>query len=203
MKVIYNGGLNASILDGWWARATIRRLAGASAAARNTRNRLGASGLHREPGPVRYAGAGPRPAVLPARPGWRPARLGRQDEELNAHAQSGLQHTPHAARIHGELLHSGPRSLPGANPAGQDQQPGLPGLVAARQQRMAARGNPRRPYLVRSAQRRGRSDRPGQGCPGQPYPGGSQSPALLRPPGHQGVDRGRRGDRHGVQGPPR
>ena len=61
--------------------------------------------ISREPGAVRPSRKADRSAVLSARRGQHSARMDRAHEELHAQARAGLQHQPHGARLHREVLH--------------------------------------------------------------------------------------------------
>ena len=106
-KVLLNGGLNFSVLDGWWAEA-YDGLNGFAIGDGVTHvnveeqdRRDGALALRhaREPG---------RAALLRSRRGRRAARLGRAHEAHHPHPGLALQHRPHGHRLHARVLPAPP-----------------------------------------------------------------------------------------------
>ena len=103
MKNVMNGGLQLSVLDGWWAEGYDKR------------QRLGALGRRRSR--PRRAGRPPRPRALPAARGRgrarvlqdgrrrHPARLGRPHPPLAAHARPDVRRRPDARGLREEGLH--------------------------------------------------------------------------------------------------
>ena len=96
MKVLVNGGLNLSELDGWWAEA-YRADAGWALDGDD-----GASiglGCRRGRAAVRSAGAGDHPGVLRAGRAGHSARVGRADPRQHGQPRAELQQQSDAARV--------------------------------------------------------------------------------------------------------
>jgi hypothetical protein len=98
MKVCGNGGINLSVLDGWWVEGYALdngwAIGGGEEDAEHDR-----VGRHREPGDLRPAGAGDRAAVLHARQRRVAARLAEDDEAGDEHGLPGVQHQPRIAEL--------------------------------------------------------------------------------------------------------
>ena len=106
-KVVLNGGLNLSVLDGWWAEA----YDGMNGFAIGTGRTHSNMNVHDErdgedllPDPARRSDS----AVLPARSRRPAARLDQAHEANHPHARLALQRRPHGDGLHAEMLH--PRS---------------------------------------------------------------------------------------------
>jgi len=109
MKVIYNGGLNCSILDGWWDEGYSPEVGWAIGngeeypeEAWEQQNMIESNAIYNvlEKDIVPLAGKGHCAAVLPARAGWPAAGMDRQGQEFDADALAVLQYAADGAGIH-------------------------------------------------------------------------------------------------------
>ena len=118
MKVLVNGGLNLSELDGWWAEAYAPEVGWA----------LGDGREHFEPGwdaveteqlfaLLEQRG---RAAILRARRRGHPARVGGPDPGEPGRTDPALQQQPHAGRIPRAAVPAGSREL--STPHGHEPQ---------------------------------------------------------------------------------
>ena len=96
MKVLVNGGLNLSELDGWWAEA-YRADAGWALDGDDGAD-IGL-GCRRGRAAVRSAGAGDHPGVLRAGRAGHSARVGRADPRQHGQPRAELQQQPDDARV--------------------------------------------------------------------------------------------------------
>ena len=113
MKVLVNGGLNLSELDGWWAEAYTPEV-GLGAGRRPGARRRSRLGRRRGRGALRAAGTRGDPRVLRPRRTGHPHGLGRADAREHGAADAALFRQPHRARIHRAALPAGCRRLPWA-----------------------------------------------------------------------------------------
>ena len=102
-KVLLNGGLNFSVLDGWWAEA-YDGLNGFAIGDGITHVGIDEQDRRDAAVALRDAREPDHPALLRARRPKRSARLGRADEANHPHARLALQHRPHGHRLHQQLL---------------------------------------------------------------------------------------------------
>ena len=181
MKVLANGGLNLSILDGWWAEG-YRPEAGWA---------IGAGEEYQDTGHQDYVESNALYNMLESEvvplfyqrdEDGAAARLARQDEKLHAPAVPRVQLQPHAARVLRALLsadrplrrpHDGqqPAARPGTGPVENQLAAELvPGLLP--EPGSAGRGH---------AQRGPGRGSEGRRAPGSDRPEGRQRRALLRP----------------------
>ena len=112
-KVLLNGGLNFSVLDGWWAEA-YDGLNGFAIGDGITHVNVEEQDRRDAELALRHAREHDRPALLRARRPRRAARLGRADEAHDPHAGLALQHRPHGDRLREQLLPAG---------GGREEQP--------------------------------------------------------------------------------
>jgi hypothetical protein len=110
MKVLVNGGLNLSELDGWWAEAYTPEVGWALGDGQEHRRRPGL-GRRRSRGPLRPAGTGGDPRVLCPRRARHTHGLGGADAESMARPDAALLRQPHGARVHRATLPTGRRGL--------------------------------------------------------------------------------------------
>ena len=105
MKNVMNGGLQLSVLDGWWAEGVRRpqRLV----AERRRRPRPRRAGRAPRPRALPPARGGGRARVLPRQRRRHPARLGRADPPLAAHARAGVRRRADARGLREEGLRPG------------------------------------------------------------------------------------------------
>ena len=106
-KVVLNGGLNCSVLDGWWAEA----YDGLNGFA------IGGGETHSSPSSPRRArrarrscrvlARGGDPALLRPRPRRPAARMDRADEARHSHAGLALQRRPDGDGLRDQRLHPG------------------------------------------------------------------------------------------------
>jgi starch phosphorylase len=89
MKVLVNGGLNVSELDGWWAEAYAPDYGWALATARASRDRLGCRGGRTA---LPAAGGGDRPAFYDRDAAGIPACLGCPHARATCAPHAALQH---------------------------------------------------------------------------------------------------------------
>ncbi len=113
MKVLVNGGLNLSELDGWWAEA-YRPGRGLGTGGRPGPRRRSRVGRGRSRGALRPARTGGGAGVLHPRRDGHPGRLGRADAGEHGAADATLLRRPRGARVHRAALPSGCRRLPRA-----------------------------------------------------------------------------------------
>ena len=102
-KVLLNGGLNFSVLDGWWAEA-YDGLNGFAIGDGVTHVSIDEQDRRDAAVAVRDAGEPDRAALLRARRAGRAARLGRAHEAHDPHARLALQHRPHGHRLRARML---------------------------------------------------------------------------------------------------
>ena len=105
-KVVLNGGLNLSVLDGWWAEA-YDGLNGFAIGTGRTHSNMDVHDVARRRGPVPRAARRGDSALLRARPRWFAARLDQAHEAHHPHAGLALQRRPHGDGLHAEVLCSG------------------------------------------------------------------------------------------------
>ena len=107
-KVVLNGGLNLSVLDGWWAEA-YDGLNGFAIGTGRTHSNMDVHDTPRRrrslPRPARRSDS----ALLPARPRRPAARLDQAHEAHHPHPGLALQRRPHGDGLHPEMLRSGCR----------------------------------------------------------------------------------------------
>ena len=107
-KVVLNGGLNLSVLDGWWAEAYDGLNGFAIGAGRHApstdvhdrRDARGAAARAHDEGD---------PALLRPRPRRPAARVDRADEAGDPDARLAVQRRPHGDGLRAEVLHPGRR----------------------------------------------------------------------------------------------
>ena len=105
-KVVLNGGLNLSVLDGWWAEA-YDGLNGFAIGTGRTHSEYGRSRHARRRGSVSRAARRSDSALLPARSRRAAARLDQAHEADDPHAGLALQCGPDGDGLHAEVLCSG------------------------------------------------------------------------------------------------
>ena len=112
MKVLVNGGLNLSELDGWWAEAYTPEVGWALGDGREhgDRSRVGCGGGR---GPVRRARARGGARVLRARRAGHSRRLDRQDAREHGTPDAAVLREPGRARVHGDVLPAARVGVPG------------------------------------------------------------------------------------------
>ena len=189
MKVLVNGGLNLSELDGWWAEAYTPEVGWALGDGREhgDRSRVGCGGGR---GPVRRARARGGARVLRARRAGHSRRLDRQDAREHGAPDAAVLREPGRARVHGDVLPAARFGLsdPSRRP-GPTREPA--GRVATGPRRAVAGGALRCP--PRGDTRR-RAPRGGRGALRRPRPGGGARGAVCE----RGRRRAARAPRHGA-----
>ncbi len=104
-KVVLNGGLNLSVLDGWWAEA-YDGLNGFAIGNGRTHSNMDVHDSARRRGPLPRAARRIDSALLSARPRWAAAGLDQAHEADDSHIGMALQRGPHGDGLHAEVLHS-------------------------------------------------------------------------------------------------
>ena len=107
-KVVLNGALNLSVLDGWWAEA-LRRPQRLRHRPRRDPHVARRPRRTRRAGPRDGAARRGRASLLRPRPGRPAAGMDRADETRHPHARRPLQRRPHGDGLRAQLLHSGSR----------------------------------------------------------------------------------------------
>ena len=107
-KVVLNGGLNLSVLDGWWAEA-YDGLNGFAIGTGRTHSNMDVHDTRDGEDLVPHAARRSDSAVLPARPRRPAARLDQAHEAHHPHAGLALQRRPHGDGLHAEMLRPGRR----------------------------------------------------------------------------------------------
>ena len=107
-KVVLNGGLNLSVLDGWWAEA-YDGLNGFAIGTGRTHSNMDVHDTRDGEDLVPRAARRSDPALLPARPRRTAARLDQAHEAHHSHAGLALQRGSHGDGLHAEVLRSGGR----------------------------------------------------------------------------------------------
>ena len=107
-KVVLNGGLNLSVLDGWWAEA-YDGLNGFAIGNGRTHADMATHDQPRRRGSISRVVGGSDSAVLPARPRRVATRLDQTHEADHQHAGMALQRRPDGDGLHDEVLHTGCR----------------------------------------------------------------------------------------------
>ena len=118
MKNVINGGLQLSVLDGWWAEGYDGDNGWALSRRRRPRPRR--AGRAPRPRALPAARGGGRARVLPLVRRRHPARLGRPHPPLAAHARAGVRRRAHARGLREEGLQDralGPDLGRGASPS--------------------------------------------------------------------------------------
>ncbi len=110
MKVLANGGMNLSELDGWWAEAYSPEVGWAIGDGKEHGDDPNVDAAEAE---ALYdaAGARNRSQVLPARRAGYPHALDRDDAGEHGAAHAGLFGQPNGSRIYGKALSAGGRGL--------------------------------------------------------------------------------------------
>ena len=107
-KVVLNGGLNLSVLDGWWAEA-YDGLNGFAIGTGRTHSNMDVHDSPRRRRPVPRSARRSDSALLPARSRRPAARLDQAHEAHHPHARLALQRRPHGDGLHDEVLRPGGR----------------------------------------------------------------------------------------------
>ena len=107
-KVVLNGGLNLSVLDGWWAEA-YDGLNGFAIGTGRTHSNMNVHDTRDGDDLYRDAARRSDSAVLPARPGRSAPRLDQAHEAHHPHAGLALQRQSHGDGLHAEMLRAGGR----------------------------------------------------------------------------------------------
>ena len=107
-KVVLNGGLNLSVLDGWWAEA-YDGMNGFAIGTGRTHSNMDVHDQRDGEDLYRVLQRRSDPALLPARPRRLAARLDQTDEADDPHARLALQRRPHGDGLHAEMLRPGGR----------------------------------------------------------------------------------------------
>ena len=109
MKAAQNGVVNVSVLDGWWDEGWTGDN-GWAIGGRETNPDEGAQDWADAQDLYRILERRGHPALLPARPGRRAARLDRADAERDREHDLAVLGDPHAPRVHRAALPAGRRS---------------------------------------------------------------------------------------------
>ena len=122
MKVLVNGGLNLSVLDGWWAEAYRGELRLGDRRWTRARRRpgLGSRGCG---GVIRGSGAADHPGVLRAGREWHPDRLGEPDLREYGDIDAGVFRESRGPAVHGRALHSRRERVRGARGRRMERPP--------------------------------------------------------------------------------
>ena len=104
-KVVLNGGLNLSVLDGWWAEA-YDGLNGFAIGTGRTHSNMDVHDSRDGEDLYRVLHRRSDSALLPARPRRPAAGLDQAHEADDSHAGLALQRRPHGDGLHAEVLHS-------------------------------------------------------------------------------------------------
>ena len=105
-KVVLNGGLNLSVLDGWWAEA----YDGFNGFCDRNRSHPLQHGRTRQPRwrrPLSRSARRSDSALLPTGPRWLASRLDQAHEAHNPHAWLAVQCRSHGDGLHLEVLYPG------------------------------------------------------------------------------------------------
>ena len=102
-KVVLNGGLNLSVLDGWWAEA-YDGLNGFAIGTGRTHTNVRSARRARPRGFVSRAAGRGHSSLLPARPRRLAARLDQAHEAHHPHPGMAIQRRPHGDGLHPEVL---------------------------------------------------------------------------------------------------
>ena len=105
-KVVLNGGLNLSVLDGWWAEA-YDGLNGFAIGTGRTHTNMSSARRARQRGFVSRAAGRGHSSLLPARPRRLAARLDQAHEAHHPHPGMAIQRRPHGDGLHAEVLRAG------------------------------------------------------------------------------------------------
>ena len=104
-KVVLNGGLNLSVLDGWWAEA-YDGLNGFAIGTGRTHSNMNVHDTRDGEDLYRVLARRSDSALLPARPRRPAARLDQAHEAHHPHPGLALQRRPHGDGLHAEVLRS-------------------------------------------------------------------------------------------------
>ena len=106
-KVVLNGGLNLSVLDGWWAEA----FDGVNGFAIGTGRTHSNLNVHDSVTGKTFWSPARRshPSLLPTRSRWSAARVDQAHEAHDPHSWMALQCRPHGDGLHAKMLRSGGR----------------------------------------------------------------------------------------------
>ena len=104
-KVVLNGGLNLSVLDGWWAEA-YDGLNGFAIGTGRTHSNMSVHDSRDGEDLYRVPARRSDPALLPARPRWPAPRLDQAHEAHHSHPGLALQRRPHGHGLHTQVLRS-------------------------------------------------------------------------------------------------
>ena len=107
-KVVLNGGLNLSVLDGWWAEAYDGQN-GFAIGSGETHTATDMHDVRDGEALVKRAPRRSHPALLRPRPRRAAARVDRADEARDPHARLALQRRPHGDGLRPQVLHPGGR----------------------------------------------------------------------------------------------
>ena len=107
-KVVLNGGLNLSVLDGWWAEA-YDGLNGFAIGTGRTHSNMDVHDSRDGEDLYRVLHDEADSALLSARSGRAAARMDQAHEADDPHAGLALQRRPHGDGLHAEVLCSGGR----------------------------------------------------------------------------------------------
>ncbi len=102
-KVVLNGGLNLSVLDGWWAEA-YDGLNGFAIGTGRTHSDMNVHDTRDGEDLYRTLARGGDSSLLRARPRWIAARLDQAHEARDSHARLAIQRRPHGDGLHAEML---------------------------------------------------------------------------------------------------
>ena len=105
-KVVLNGGLNLSVLDGWWAEA-YDGMNGFAIGTGRTHSNMNMHDTRDGEDLYRVLQRRSDSALLPARPRWPAARLDQAHEAHHPHTRLALQRRPHGDGLHVEVLRAG------------------------------------------------------------------------------------------------
>ena len=114
MKVLVNGGINLSELDGWWAEAYTPEVGWALGDGQEHGDDPAWDAVEAD-GALRAARAGGDPGVLYPRRERHSHRMGQADAGKHGAVDTALLRQPHGARIHRAALPPGCRRLPFAH----------------------------------------------------------------------------------------
>ena len=103
-KVVLNGGLNLSVLDGWWAEA-YDGLNGFAIGTGRTHSNMDVHDTARRRRSLPRAARRSHSALLPARSRRPAARLDQAHEAHHPHPGLALQRRPHGDGLYPEVLH--------------------------------------------------------------------------------------------------